>query len=30
VRNHLLRLKGYDATEVLIARQQQEILDQQS
>lgn len=30
VRNHLLRLKGYDATEVLIARQQKEILDQQS
>jgi HPr kinase/phosphorylase len=29
VRNHLLRLKGYDATEVLIERQQQAILDQQ-
>ena len=28
VRNHLLRLKGYDATEVLIERQQQAILDQ--
>ncbi|MCB1798734.1 MAG: HPr(Ser) kinase/phosphatase [Gammaproteobacteria bacterium] len=28
VRNHLLRLKGYDATEVLIERQQQVILDQ--
>ena len=28
VRNHLLRLKGYDATEVLIERQQQSILDQ--
>lgn len=29
VRNHLLRLKGYDATEVLIERQQQAILEQQ-
>jgi HPr kinase/phosphorylase len=29
VRNHLLRLKGYDATEVLIERQQQSILEQQ-
>jgi HPr kinase/phosphorylase len=29
VRNHLLRLQGYDATEVLIGRQQQAILDQQ-
>jgi HPr kinase/phosphorylase len=29
VRNHLLRLQGYDATEVLIERQQQAILDQQ-
>jgi HPr kinase/phosphorylase len=29
VRNHLLRLKGYDATEVLIERQQQVILEQQ-
>ena len=29
VRNHLLRLKGYDATEVLIERQQQGILEQQ-
>jgi len=28
VRNHLLRLKGYDATEVLIERQQQAILEQ--
>lgn len=28
VRNHLLRLKGYDATEVLIERQQQAIMDQ--
>ena len=28
VRNHLLRLKGYDAAEVLIERQQQAILDQ--
>ncbi len=28
VRNHLLRLKGYDATEVLIERQQQSILEQ--
>ncbi len=28
VRNHLLRLKGYDATEVLIERQQQVILEQ--
>ena len=28
VRNHLLRLKGYDASEVLIERQQQAILDQ--
>lgn len=28
VRNHLLRLKGYDATQVLIERQQQAILDQ--
>ncbi len=27
VRNHLLRLKGYDATEVLIERQQQSILE---
>ncbi len=27
VRNHLLRLKGYDATEILIERQQQAILD---
>jgi HPr kinase/phosphorylase len=29
VRNHLLRMKGYDATEVLIERQQQAILDNQ-
>jgi HPr kinase/phosphorylase len=28
VRNHLLRLKGYDAAEVLIERQQQAILEQ--
>jgi HPr kinase/phosphorylase len=28
VRNHLLRLKGYDATEVLIDRQQQAIMEQ--
>ncbi len=28
VRNHLLRMKGYDAAEVLIERQQQAILDQ--
>jgi HPr kinase/phosphorylase len=28
VRNHLLRLKGYDATEVLIERQQQAIIEQ--
>jgi len=28
VRNHLLRLKGYDATQVLIERQQQAILEQ--
>lgn len=28
VRNHLLRMKGYDATEVLIERQQQAILEQ--
>jgi HPr kinase/phosphorylase len=28
VRNHLLRMQGYDATEVLIERQQQAILDQ--
>ena len=28
VRNHLLRLKGYDAAEVLIERQQQAIMDQ--
>ena len=28
VRNHLLRLKGYDATEVLIERQQQAIMIQ--
>lgn len=28
VRNHLLRLKGYDAAEVLIQRQQQAIMDQ--
>jgi serine kinase of HPr protein (carbohydrate metabolism regulator) len=28
VRNHLLRLKGYDAAEVLIERQQQAIQDQ--
>ena len=29
VRNHLLRMKGYDATEVLIERQQQAILEQE-
>jgi HPr kinase/phosphorylase len=28
VRNHLLRMKGYDATEVLIERQQQAIMEQ--
>ena len=28
VRNHLLRLKGYDAAEVLIERQQQAIMEQ--
>ncbi|MCB1725463.1 MAG: HPr(Ser) kinase/phosphatase [Chromatiaceae bacterium] len=28
VRNHLLRLKGYDAAEMLIERQQQAIMDQ--